>query len=156
MRLGGSQRWVGEPGAILSGGVSVTGWKPFAQQSAAATARTTAAGKLTRWTAPLPEGAQAKTMRIGAQRAPQVAFPSVENTPAAAQYLFARQVNASTPTADIVRFDMDILPADWMKWTNLVAYTWPGSSWVGMRLQASPIVATVPDGDDHDLASFTF
>ena len=132
LRLAGSQRWVGEPGAILSGGVLVTGWR-------ASALKPTGAGNLTRWIAPLPDGAQPKTIRVGAKRAPQVTFPSVENTPAAAQYLFAREVNISVPgIADIVRFDKEALPAEWMKWTNLVAYTWPGSSWVGMRLRASP------------------
>ena len=158
LHLGGAQRWVGEPGATLSGGVSVTGWRPTARKQLA-TGETT-----THWTAPLPQGARPKSMRVGMARAPEVTFPSVDNALAASQYLYARQVNVSTPgTADTVRFDTDALPAGWAKWTNLVAYTWPGSSWVGMRLSASPTQTTPTPDHTHpseagtdNLASFKF
>jgi hypothetical protein len=149
---GGAQRWVSAASdAVLSGGVLVAGWRP-------ATDQPMSAGRLTHWTAPLPRGARPKTMRIGATRAPQVTFPSVDNTPAAAQYLFAREVNAtSTPVADVVSFDTDSLPRGWESWTNLVAYTWPGSSWVGMRLHASPAPTDDSDSDSSGaLARFIF
>lgn len=147
----GPQRWVGVPGphgepSVLSGGVAVTGWKPAAAPMA---------GELTHWTAPLPQGAQPKTMRIGAARAPQVTFPSVDNTPAARRYLFAREVNVTVPgTTDAVWFDETALPTGWEGWTNLVAYHWPGNSWVGMRVQATP--SPTGTGPPDGLAGFVF
>ena len=78
-----------------------------------------------------------------------MAWPSVDAGSAAAQSLFARQVNATATAAsdsDAVRFDMAALPAGWQSWTNLVAYTWPASSWIGMRVQAEPSPSDPPDG----------
>lgn len=156
LRLRGDapQRWVGKVGphgerAIVSGGVPVSGWKPVAPA---------ATGQLRRWVAPLPPGAQPKTMRIGMARAAQASFPAVDNLPAARQYLYARSVKTSgvqellgapVETA-IVALDAASLPAGWRDWSNVVAYTWPGSSWVGMRVPAEPILAgKLTDGLAH-------
>jgi hypothetical protein len=161
-RGGRAVRWVALPGpnrepAIISGGVLVTGWTPASEQPPAIGAD---GGRLTRWTAPLPaqvaaQSGQPKTMRVGSRRAPQVTFPAVDNQPAATRFLFAREVNASSlvPGAVVVKIDLAALPDGWQTWTSLVAYTYPGNSWVGMRVEATPLPG---DNDGDGLASFRF
>eukprot|EP01052_Picozoa_sp_SAG31_P015324 SAG31_NODE_982_length_10556_cov_18.203883_4_plen_450_part_00 len=143
---GREQRWVGSPGAVISGGAAVTGWKPAQHPNTEPTR-----GRVQRWTAPLPVKAKPKTMRIGPSRAEQVAYPSVHNMPVATQYLFARLVNATSSSREpnmlavIVSFDLADLPNGWETWSNLVCFFWPANSWVGMRVAARPSPTDPPD-----------
>eukprot|EP01050_Picozoa_sp_SAG11_P009555 SAG11_NODE_908_length_6589_cov_5.484129_6_plen_652_part_00 len=140
------QRWVGELGpggepSILSGGASVTGWRPLTL-STSSSFLSPALPNLTHWVAQLPSGARPKSLRVGKSRAPQVTWPSASRPPER-QYLYAQTVTHANASADgspqvNVCIDEGSLPAGWRQWTNLVAYTYPGDSWVGMRVKATP------------------
>ena len=149
---GHRQRWIGELGpggepSVVSGGAAVTGWRPLPASDDGSHARQ----NLTRWVAQLPPGARAKTLRVGKVRAPQITWPSTQR-PAAHQYLYARTVAKANASADgspqvNVGIDIRTLPVGWSKWTDLVAYTYPGDSWVGMRVNAVPNPRPDPEGE---------
>jgi hypothetical protein len=156
---GHRQRWVGGVGgepSVLSGGASVTGWRPLSPPSD----RIIGTSNLTRWVAELPRGACPKTLRAGQVRAPQVTWPST-HWPAQRQFLYARTVarasngSAGGPPQANVGIDERSLPAGWASWTDLVAYTYPAESWVGMRMLAKPNPHP-PDGMSTGEARFTF
>ena len=131
----GKQRWVGLRGqngerAILSGGEQLKNWTEVVPG---------------RWRAPLPSGAAAKTLRIGSERALQATFPNGLAWPPKLRWLYVenfKMVNNSLSEVSVQ--EPSNLPREYHTWGNgtpgaLVAYVFPASSWVGLRVEATPI-----------------
>ena len=134
-----SETWrAAAPGAVVSGGVAMTNWTQAAPG---------------RWVASLrglgEVAANPKSVRIGTGRAAQATYPAADAAHAVSRYLYARRVAATNVTNDTfyVDLDADKLPANWANWRNLVAFAFPGNSWVSLRVAARPSVPHLgPDG----------
>ena len=133
----GKQRWVGLRGpngerAILSGGAQLTNWTEVVPG---------------RWRAPLPSGAAAKTLRIGLERALQATFPNALAWPPKLKWFYVenfKKMNNNSSLSEVSVQEPSNLPREYHAWGNgtpgaLVAYVFPASSWVGLRVEATPI-----------------
>ena len=115
----GAQRWQGLIGrngerAILSGGAQVMG--PWTEVTPG------------RWSAALPSGAAAKTLRIGSTRAPQATFPSATREPPKSRWLYVesvKRVAGNSYEVAVQQAAANVVKAHYHSWGNTTPRSTP-------------------------------